>query len=844
MTVRHPRRLTAITVALGTAASLLATPAAVATPAGDNVVINEVYGGGGNSGSVFANDFVELYNPTDADIDVTGWVIDQQSAAGNTGTAHTLAGVVPAKSTYLVQGAAGNNATGALPTPDETGTFNFSGTQAVAELRDSDGDVVDLLGWGGASKYETAPAAGTSNSTSVARVTAGVDTDDNSVDFAVGAPTPASTRGDGSGDNSGAETPPATAEKLTVSQTQGTGAATPYAGRQVTTEGVVTAVYDEGGMNGYVIQEPGTGAEEPTASPAIFVYVGAAGAYPAVGDSVVVTGTAEEYYSVTQLGSASFTLADAPFSPVTPLEIDTLPVGDEAREAYEHMLVLPTGEHTVTNNYALNSYGEIGLAPGAEALRTPTDVVLPGEEAVALQAENDARLITLDDGRTRNYGRTDQSTPLPYLAVDGGVHQSIRTGDAVTFQNPVIVDFDYGLWRFQPTQPITGNNSAADLPITWTESRTAELGAMDAVEGEYSVASFNVLNYFTSLGQDEDGCRAYTDMYGTPVGTNYCTVRGAFTEAAFTDQQTKIVAAINGLNVDVLGLKEIENTYALTGDIERRDESLAALVDALNADAGHERWAYVESPAEVGEDEDVIRVGFIYDPSTVAPVGESRVFNDPAYTGDARQPLAQEFEAVDGSGTFVAVTNHFKSKGSVARGDADTGDGQGNNASLRTAQSQALLDALDAQDDWSETPIFILGDLNAYTREDAARVLEANGYTNINVSHAGSDPTYQFDGQLGSLDHAFGNEEAMALVQDARVWNINADEPIAYEYSRRNYNTVDFFDATPFRSSDHDPIKVGFTLAGEPGVEEPVNPNAGENASPRGSATLGSSQRR
>ena len=532
---------------------------------------------------------------------------------------------------------------------------------------------------------------------------------------------------------------------------------------------MVTAVYAEGGMNGYVIQEPGSGTEIPVASPAIFVYVGATGAYPAVGDSVVVTGTAEEYYEVTQLGSASFTLADAPFAPATALEIDTLPAGDEAREAFEHMLVLPVGEHTVTNNYALNSYGEIGLAPGSEPLRTPTDVTLPGEAAIALQAENDAALITLDDGRTRNYGRTDQTTPLPYLAVDGGVHQSIRTGDAVSFQHPVIVDFDHDLWRFQPTQPITGHNSAADLPITWTESRAAELGAMDTVEGEYSVASFNVLNYFTSLGQDEDGCRAYTDMYGAPVGTNYCTVRGAWSEAAFADQQAKIVAAINGLDVDVLGLEEIENTAAVTGDVERRDESLAALVDALNVTAGHERWAYVESPAEVGIDEDVIRVGFIYDPATVAPVGESRIFNHDAFTGDARQPLAQEFEAVDGAGTFVAVTNHFKSKGSVSRGDADTGDGQGNNATLRTAQSQALIDALDAQTDWADAPVFILGDLNAYTREDAARVLEANGYTNINLSHAGGEPTYQFDGQLGSLDHAFGNSEAMALVQDAQM---------------------------------------------------------------------------
>src|SRR5699024_1758040 len=121
---------------------------------------------------------------------------------------------------------------------------------------------------------------------------------------------------------------------------------------------------------------------------------------------------------------------------------------------------------------------------------------------------------------------------------------------------------------------------------------------------EYSIASFNVLNYFTSLGRDEEGCRAYNDMYGNPVATNYCDVRGAYSAEAFRDQQNKIVAAINELDVDVLGLEEIENTYALTGDIERRDEALSKLVDALNAAVGTERWAYAASPATVGTDED------------------------------------------------------------------------------------------------------------------------------------------------------------------------------------------------------------------------------------------------
>lgn len=814
----------ALVTALATTSTALA-PLATAAPDGSNIVISEVYGGGGNNGSVFANDSVELYNPTAAPVNVSGWVIEQQAANGNVGSRHTLTGTIPAGSYYLVAGTAGANATGALPTPDETSTLGFSGTNASAVLRNG-ASVVDLVGWGGAKNVEKSPAAATTNATSVARTNPAVDTDNNATDFTVGAPTP---QGTGGGTDPTDPTDPVEPGAVTpIAQIQGTGAASPLAGQTVTTEGVVTAVYADGGQNGFIIQTGGTGTspKPPTdASDAIFVYVGAGGQYPAIGDSVSVTGTAEEYFTVTQLTRPTVTRLATALPEVTPVSIGTLPAGNEAREPYEHMLVLPTGAHTVTNNYQLNTFGEIGLAPGDEALRQPTDVVLPGAEATALQAENNARLITLDDGRTPNYTRTDQAVPLPYISQDGGqTVKSIRTGDPVTFQHPVVVDFDHDLWRFQPTTPVTGTTAGTDLPIAWEDSRAAELGAMAGVTGDFSIASFNVLNYFTSLGKDERGCRSYNDRNGQPVTANGCSVRGAFSESAFTDQQAKIVNAINTMDVDVLGLEEIENTATVTRDPARRDESLAALVDALNKAAGSERWAYAKSSAQVGQDEDFIRVGFIYNPATVEPLGDSRIFNDPAFTGTARQPLAQEFRPVGGGESFVGVTNHFKSKGSVTRGDGDKGDGQGNNPTVRAAQSQALIDALSNQSDWSDVPVFLLGDLNSYSREDSIRVLEAGGYTNISGAHAGNEPTYQFDGQLGSLDHAFGNAAAMGLIQDARVWNINADEPLAFEYSRRGYNAVDFYDTTPFRSSDHDPIKVGFNLGN---TETPVTEISG-----------------
>ncbi|MCZ9290972.1 ExeM/NucH family extracellular endonuclease [Corynebacterium lehmanniae] len=821
----------AIALAAGTVS--VVAPTASAAPDGSNVVINEVYGGGGNKGATYTHDFVELYNPTDQEIDLEGWTVDQCAKGGSCHGKATLTGKIPAGGYFLIQGAQGNGGTKALPSPNHAeDSLAYSGTDAIAYLKDSAGETIDLVGWGSATKSEDAAAPRTTNKTSVQRKEDGKDTDNNAQDFFTGAPTPGSANGqppaetapEDPADPAPQPEQPQPGEITPIAEIQGIGAKSPLEGKTVTTEGVVTAVYDEGGKNGFFLQTAGTGGEAKNpgdASDGIFIYMGDNQNYPQIGDSLQVTGAVGEYYKQTQITASAIAQLDEALEAPKAIEIDTLPAGDEAREPYEGMLVRPKN-YTVTNNYTLNNTGDLGLAPGDKAFRNPTDVIVPDKAKVTeINAQQASEVVYLDDGRTRNYFRTDKDTPLPYLVTSDKGVKSIRTGDQVTFQTDVVVDYSFDQWRFQPLQPITGKNAAEELPITWEDSRATSYNVPDTVEGDNTIGFFNVLNYFTSLGKDESGCRAHTDKEGKKVATNRCKVRGAYSPEAFQDQQAKIVTAINKLDAHVLGLSEIENGARVTGDVAQRDNALSNLVKELNEAAGENKWDYVKSPSELGTAEDFIRVGFIYQPAQVEPVGESRIFDDPAFTRMARQPLAQEFNTVnrDDDENFVAVVNHFKSKGSVANGDEATGDGQGNNANVRVAQAQALLDHMDKQDDWQELPTFLVGDFNAYTMENALNTLRGGGYSLVHHEKDFPQESYQFDGQLGSLDHVFANEAAMALVQDSAVWNINGDESVAFEYSRRNYNAQNFFGdgddplygyGNPFRSSDHDPVKVGF----------------------------------
>ncbi|MCZ9299035.1 ExeM/NucH family extracellular endonuclease [Corynebacterium hesseae] len=812
----HLTRIGSLAIA-ALASTCIVAPQAGAAADGSNAVISEVYGGGGNKGAAFTNDFIELYNPTSADLDLTGWSVEYLSASGNSGGKHELSGSIPAGGYFLIQEGGGDTGE-PLPSPDAEGNLNLSGSKGSVKLYDASGAEVDLVGYGAASLSEGSPSQALNNSTSAQRDAEGSDTDDNAADFSAATPTPKSAGGAAPQPDPD-PTPAEPGSTVTIPEIQGTGAESPLKGQNVSTQGVVTAVWQgEKSLNGFTIQTPGTGQTAPTdASEAVFVYTGGTGFYPEIGDSVEVTGNVDEYFGQTQIALSNGSVLSDALPAVTPLAIDALPEGDEEREKLESMLLKP-GVHTVTDNYGLNRYGELGLAPGTEALRQPTDIVSPGtQEQKDMEAANAAKYVILDDGSTRDFSRDGASTKLPYIMQNGSEVKTIRTTNQVEFADSgVILGYGHNQWRFQPTAMITGDSAAADLPITWDPARPEA----PQVAGDYTVAAFNVLNFFINLGED-NGAKSYKDRFGNGVGSDSGTFRGAWSESAFNDQKGKILTALEGLDADVIGLSEIENAANTVGG--SYDDAVKYLVGELNSRAGSEKWDYVKAPANASADTDVIRTAIIYKKDRVKPVGEATLLEDARFKGTARTPLAAEFQpvsdrcAVEGPDSFVVVTNHFKSKGSVANGDADTGDGQGNNPNVRNAHAQAVLDGLAKQPQWQKKATFVMGDLNTYSKEDAISVFRNAGYTiPVEELNAQEDwqnvASYQFSGRLGSLDHILANEHVDA--QAAQTWNINSDEPIAMEYSRRNYTGGDVFEAdNPYRSSDHDPVKVGFNLA-------------------------------
>jgi predicted extracellular nuclease len=711
---------------------------------------------------------------------------------------------VPPGEYFVLCANAANTADCDLDVSPESDLIQNGAPDALALLLDGtiidsisyEGDVPGFVEGSGATADTAAGSEGLS------RCDDGIDTDVNSVDFALRAITPGATND--------CPAPPPTFGVCgdpahLIHEVQGSEEASTMAGETVIVEAVVVGDFqnnaepDNGDLNGFHLQEQDADVDaDPATSEGLFVFAPGA-ADVSVGELVRVQGTVSEFTgtgsSMTQLtGIANLEICGETELPTAASVTFPLTAVSDL-EPFEGMSVVFPQSLVISEYFNYDRFGEVVIAlpfDGEDRLHTPTAVVEPGAPAVALQDEIALRRITLDDGLSvQNPSFTRHPNGDEFT-----LSNRFRGGDTVT--NTVgVIDHTFGLYRIQPT----GVSDYSEV-----NSRPSAPGD---VGGEITVSSFNVLNYFLTL---DDGVN---DICG-PGLDQEC--RGADTSEELERQRVKILSALAEIDADVFGLIEMENTTGV--------EPLADIVAGLNA-MGGDTYDFINT-GPIGTD--AIRVGIIYKSSSVTALGDFAILDstvDPAFNDTLNRPvLAQSFVDNDG-GVFTVAVNHLKSKGSDCNGvgDPDTGDAQGNCNLTRLAAARAQVDWLASDPTASGDPdVLIIGDLNSYDLEDPIEAVIAgpddtvgtdDDYTDLIREFGGERAySYVFDGMAGYLDHGLSNATLTPQVSGATIWHINADEPdiLDYDTSFKSAEQAALFEDNSYRSSDHDPVIVGLDV--------------------------------
>ncbi|MFJ4673443.1 lamin tail domain-containing protein [Kitasatospora purpeofusca] len=760
-------RALAVASAATVVAALTALPAGTAQAVSPDLVISQVYGGGGNSGAPYTNDFVELYNRGTTPVSVTGWTVQYASAAGSSWSRTTLSGTVAPGKYYLVQEAAGAGSGAALPTPDTTGTIAMGANAGkIALVTNSTAltcatgcagqpGVKDFVGYGTtASSAEGSPTGNLANTTAAVRAGGGAtDTDSNAADFAVSAPTPRnSTSGGGTGGTR-------------IHDLQGAARTSPLAGQPVTgVPGVVTAV----GPSGYWFQDPQPDAD-PATSEALYVYTASAPGV-AVGDSVQVGGTVSEYRPGGTGGTTNLTVTEltspttavlahnaalpaatlvgaggrvppaAVISGVTTGDVETAGGFQPATDGLDFWESLE-GMRVQLNNAAVvgprSSVGEIPVVPQGSTTRTARGGIL-------LQAA---------DGNPERVLLDDVLAPTP----------AANVGDTLSGATVGVLDYSFGNFKLLVTATPTV------LPGGLAPETTAAPAA-----GELSTATFNVENLAPSDPQ-----------------------------AKFDGLATAVVANLR--SPDLVALEEIQdNSGATDNGVVAADQTLAKLTAAITA-AGGPAYSYRQlnpvNDQDGGQPGGNIRQVFLYRtdrglsftdrPGAGSTTADSVVNNagvpalayspgriDPTNTAfnASRKPLAGEFRW-NGRPVFV-IANHFNSKGGDQPLFGRYQQPARPSETQRHAQATAVktfTDQILAVD--PNGAVIVLGDLNDFEFSQTADLLTAGGSL-VDLPRTlplAERYTYVYEGNSQVLDHILISPALAARAYSYDIVHLNSE---------------------------------------------------------------------
>lgn len=609
----------------------------------------------------------------------------------------------------------------------------------------------------------------------------------------------------------------------------------PLNGQVVTIEGVIVGDFQSipqstrgGELRGFFIEEEAADQDaDPGTSEGLFVF---SGSFPTLdvheGERVCVTGPVSEFFGMSQItataaGSLALTAPAVALPEPATLVLPVVGDRNDYYEQYEGMRVTFAERLHVSEYFEVARYGQIVLTQGGRPFQyTHFDTTPTAAEFGEFLDTLARRRIILDDADNT------QNAPLPagvfFHPQPGGLATGVqgvnfyRGGDVIerlvgvlhwSFAGQAGTD----AWRVRPTR---------STPVKFSVRNPRPTRAPHEF-GDIRVASFNVLNYFSTI----DTTSSTSSGPCGPSGTLDC--RGADSAAEFDRQNEKLIAALRAIDADVFGFVEIENNPA----------ALAELVTRLNNALGSAVYQFVDTGI-VGTD--AITTALIYKTAVVRPRGSAAILSDSAFTDPnttglqrSRPAVAQTFEVIgakrrDRGEKFTVVVNHLKSKtpDAAAGADLDQLDGQASWNDTRTRAADFLANNwLPGDPTGQRDPdVLIVGDLNAYRGETPITTLRRAGYLDLHRLFEGRDAySFVFDGQLGYLDHALANLPMASQVVCTAAWPINADEVPVFDYNDTVRDVGEAtFEAEPTgntlyqpnaaRTSDHDPVLVDINL--------------------------------
>ncbi len=591
---------------------------------------------------------------------------------------------------------------------------------------------------------------------------------------------------------------------VTTYQVQGVGDKSELEGQSIVVEAIVTG--DFRGVNGSlgrldaVFVQDQDGDQDERTSDGLLVYLGGGASLPvttafAPGQRLRIRGTVREYEGETQLEATDIVSCGSGVVPqVTDLEFPLVAsrrffeagwVGD--LEALEGMLIrLPAGLR-ISDKSAEVRYGEVTLVDGEPPWVFTHEHTPDAMGFVEYEQRISRRTVIVDDGSDELYPRTATEGQPSVLggALASPLVGALREprGDASLGQ---------AAYRVAPT----GSPQWAAV-----SGEKREVVAGKRAPSVIRIVAVNLHNLFKDGG---DGGQCYPSFTASDC-------RGETTHAGRAAHQAESARQIAVLSADIIAASEVQNDFGAQGETTWEswvDDLNDAVADLIMQGASEDVCAhYLAVAPGVYVGGDAIAVALAYcaervELETVTLPTESQlaewgsgVFSGP---NSSRLPLAGTFRRLDGRGPWTVVANHLKSRSPGAlqetcptswSSDCDQGDGQGYWSDARTKASSSLARWLEQ---WTSSPVLVVGDLNAYPQESPIEVLQDNELHLLTGPSAVQAPSYVFNGRLGVLDHLLVSREHLHLVEQVGLSTVNVGPGIgAIVYSDHNPVFVD-----------------------------------------------------